>query len=77
MAKLLMDKINDIIPNKNIAKEIKNKLYREKSDGLYVHAKTEIKSAQIAAKYIGRYVGRPAIAESRILNYDGHYKKSV
>lgn len=69
--KLLMDKINEIIPNKNVAKEIKNKLYREKSDGFYVHAKTEIRSAKIAAKYIGRYVGRPAIAESRILNYDG------
>ena len=36
-----------------------------------MHAKTEIKSAKIAAKYIGRYVGRPAIAESRILKYDG------
>lgn len=41
--------------------------------GFYVHAKTEIKSAKIAAKYVGRYVGRPAIAESRILDYDGKY----
>lgn len=27
----------------------------------------------MAAKYVGRYVGRPAIAESRILNYDGKH----
>ena len=39
--------------------------------GFYVHANTEIKSAKVAAKYIGRYIGRPAIAESRILDYDG------
>nr|WP_243122415.1 transposase [Clostridium septicum] len=30
-----------------------------------------MKSAKTAAKYVGRYVGRPAIAESRILKYDG------
>ena len=46
-------------------------MYKEKVKGFYVHAKTEIKSAKIAAKYVGRYVGRPAIAESRILKYDG------
>lgn len=50
---------------------LKNKLYKDKDKGFYVHAKTEIKSTKIAAKYIGRYVGRPAIAESRILNYNG------
>ena len=46
-------------------------LYKEKNKGFYVHAKTEIKSAKTAAKYVGRYVGRPAIAESRIVDYDG------
>lgn len=35
------------------------------------NAKAEIKYAKTAAKYVGRYVGRPAIAESRILKYDG------
>ncbi len=52
---------------------LKNKLYKDNDKGFYVHAKTEIKSAKIDAKYVGsgRYVGRPAIAESRILHYDG------
>ena len=49
------------------------KIYKNNKDGFYVHAKNEIKSAKIAAKYIGRYVGRPAIAESRILKYDGKF----
>ena len=59
------------VRNTKEVKLIKNKLYKEKVKGFYVHAKTEIKSAKIAAKYVGRYVGRPAIAESRILKYDG------
>ena len=57
--------------NKSEAKKLKNSLYIDKDKGFYVHAKTQIKSAKIAAKYIGRYVGRPAIAESRIVRYDG------
>lgn len=68
--KLLLDNINDIVKNRHEAKRLKDKLYRDKDKGFYVHAKTQIKSAKIAAKYIGRYVGRPAIAESRIIKYD-------
>lgn len=69
--KILLDEITNIRGNTKEVKLIKNKLYKEKVKGFYVHAKTEIKSAKIAAKYVGRYVGRPAIAESRILKYDG------
>ena len=69
--KILLDEITNISGNTKEVKLIKNKLYKEKVKGFYVHAKTEIKSAKIAAKYVGRYVGRPAIAESRILKYDG------
>lgn len=69
--KILLDNINDIVKNKYEAKCLKDKLYRDKDKGFYVHAKTQIKSAKIAAKYIGRYVGRPAVAESRIIKYDG------
>ena len=69
--KILLDEVTSISGNTKEVKLIKNKLYKEKVKGFYVHAKTEIKSAKIAAKYVGRYVGRPAIAESRILKYDG------
>lgn len=69
--KILLDEITNISGNTKEVKLIKNKLYKEKVKGFYVNAKTEIKSAKIAAKYVGRYVGRPAIAESRILKYDG------
>ena len=36
-------------------------------------AKGEIKDLDIVTKYIARYIGRPAIAESRIVSYDGEY----
>ena len=69
--KLLLDSLTELVDNHSEAKRLKSKLYKDKDKGFYVHAKTQIKSAKIAAKYIGRYVGRPAIAESRIIKYDG------
>jgi hypothetical protein len=38
--------------------------------GFYVNAESKMDDAQKAAKYIGRYIARPAIAESRIQSYD-------
>ena len=38
---------------------------------LPLHGKNRMRNARGAAKYIGRYVSRPAIAESRIIGYDG------
>ena len=69
--KILLDEIIKREGNKDSFRRLKNKIYKNNKDGFYVHAKNEIKSAKIAAKYIGRYVGRPAIAESRIIAYDG------
>ena len=69
--KVLLDEITAISNNSRDIRILKNKLYKKNDKGFYVHAKTEIKSAKVAAKYIGRYIGRPAIAESRILDYDG------
>lgn len=69
--KVLLDEIMIVSDNSKKMRALKNKLYAEKNRGFYVHAETEIKSAKIAAKYVGRYVGRPVIAESRILDYDG------
>ena len=69
--KILLDEITYMVGNTKEIRLLKNKLYKEKDKGFYVHAKTEIKSARTAAKYVGRYVGRHAIAESRILKYDG------
>lgn len=52
-------------------KKMINHYYKTNEQGFYVHAKNRMRSARGVAKYIGRYVSRPAIAESRIVKYDG------
>jgi len=52
-------------------KKLINELYRRYPKGFYVHAKNRMRDAKGAAKYIGRYLARPAIAEYRIISYDG------
>ncbi len=41
--------------------------------GFYVYAKPNKCDPKIVTKYIGRYLGRPVIATSRIDRYDGKY----
>jgi hypothetical protein len=64
----LLKALKNVLP-----KGLINKLYKDKNQGFYVHAKTKMTNAKSASKYIGRYVGRPAIAESRIIAYDGKH----
>lgn len=61
-------------------KKVKAKCYREHSQGFYVYAKPNKCVPKAVAKYIGRYLGRPVIATSRIDHYDGdnvtfHYNR--
>lgn len=61
-------------------KSVKAKCYRDHKDGFYVHAKPNKCDPKVVAKYIGRYLGRPVIATSRIDKYDGenvtfHYNR--
>jgi hypothetical protein len=68
--KLLLDAVQEKIGKREM-RTLKNKLYREKNQGFYVYGKGEVKSEKAAIQYMGRYTGRPVIAESRILDYDG------
>ena len=61
-------------------KKVKAKCYREHQQGFYVYAKPNLCDPRIVVKYIGRYLGRPVIATSRIDKYDGemvtfHYNR--
>ena len=61
-------------------KSVKTKCYREHKEGFYVYAKPNKCDPKAVIKYIGRYLGRPVIATSRIDNYDGenvtfHYNR--
>lgn len=61
-------------------KKVKAKCYKEYENGFYVYAKPNICDSQAVINYIGRYLGRPVIATSRIDKYDGenvtfHYNR--
>ena len=54
-------------------KKAKSACYREHKHGFYVYAKPNKCNPRAAIKYIGRYLGRPVIATSRIDKYDGDF----
>ncbi len=60
--------------------ESKPSVIRAHKQGFYVYAKPTSCDPETAVKYIGRYLGRPVIATSRIDKYDGamvtfHYNR--
>ena len=61
-------------------KKVKASVYRNQKNGFYVYAKPNLCDPSTVTKYIGRYLGRPVIATSRIDKYDGdsvtfHYNR--
>lgn len=70
--KLLLDELKSKVKKKKRElKDLINKLYKKLEEGFYVYAKGEITTVEAAGKYVGRYTSRPAMAESRIIKYDG------
>lgn len=72
--KLLLDAVGENLERNQSKKEfkkLKDYLYKNLQNGFYVYGKAQVKDMKGAAKYIGRYAARPAIAESRIVSYDG------
>ena len=55
-------------------KSLKNHIYKTSSNGFYVHAPRIVsRDIKSTVKYVIRYSGKPAMAQSRILDYDGTY----
>ena len=55
-------------------KILKNHIYNTSKNGFYVHApKVKHRDIKSTVKYVIRYSGKPSMAQSRILNYDGEY----
>lgn len=69
--KVLLDLMKEKYGQETKMKNLINMLYHRYRKGFYVHAETRMTDARGAAQYIGRYLARPAIAEYRILSYDG------
>lgn len=84
--KLMRDSFQTVLLNQlevklgSSFKAVKSSIYKNHKNGFYVYAKPTDLSPKDAIKYIGRYLGRPVIATSRIDNYDGdtvtfHYNR--
>ena len=74
--KLLLDYLANNLPEHELSnfKKIKKQIYKDYNNGFYVYAKPDnISSIKQTIDYVVRYTGRPAMAQSRILNYDGNY----
>ena len=74
--KLLLDYLSKHLPESELPKfkQLKNSIYKNYQNGFYVYAKPDnISSVQQTINYVVRYTGRPAMAQSRIINYDGSY----
>ena len=61
-------------------KKVKASCYKNHEHGFYVYPKPNKCDPKVVTKYIGRYLGRPVIATSRIDKYDGesvtfHYNR--
>lgn len=56
--------------DRNIIKKVAQ-CWQNRPDGLYVNARKPMKNARQAARYLGRYLARPVIAEYRLVEYDG------
>ena len=61
-------------------KNVKSRIYADHNNGFYVRAMPNQCNPSQVIKYIGRYLGRPVIATSRIDSYDGvcvtfHYNR--
>lgn len=54
-------------------RKVKSYIYQHCPNGFYVYAKPTLTNNKDVIKYIGRYLGRPVIATSRIDSYDGNF----
>ena len=52
-------------------KRLIDKLFRKYRQGFYVHAEPRVENGEGISRYIGRYIRHPAIADTRIVAYDG------
>lgn len=67
----VLTNLKKALPKTREVRELIQSLFKNRKSGFYVRAKNVIKVPREVARYIGRYVRHPAIAESRLVSYDG------
>ena len=67
----LLTGLRSVMPSTQSLKKLVDRMFRQYDNGFYVHAKPRVTDGQGIARYIGRYIRHPAIANTRIVAYDG------
>jgi len=67
----VLTRLRAVMPESLEYKRLINELFSRYANGFYVYAEPKVKDGQGIGRYIGRYLRHPAIADSRIVAYDG------
>ena len=67
----ILTRLRSVMPKEYKYIKLINELFKRYKKGFYVNAEPKVKDGKGVGKYIGRYLRHPAIADSRILSYDG------
>ncbi len=67
----LLTRLKSVMPREKGTKGLIDRLFRQYTKGFYVYAKPRVQDGQGISRYIGRYIRHPAIADARIVGYDG------
>jgi Putative transposase/Transposase zinc-binding domain len=67
----VLTRLRAVMPANEASRQLIDRLFREHADGFYVYAKPRVKEGEGISRYLGRYIRHPAIADSRIVAYDG------
>lgn len=63
--------LRQVMPQLTANRQLVDKLFRKYPNGFYVHAEPRVENGKGISRYIGRYIRHPAIADARIVAYDG------
>jgi hypothetical protein len=67
----LLTEIKKRLPKTKENVQLINRLFKDNPQGFYVNGESKMTSSRYTARYIGRYMARPALAEYKIIRYDG------
>jgi hypothetical protein len=66
----LLTNLKQHMPRNRETSQLIDALFKQNPKGFYIYAKRRVTKARKVARYIGRYLRHPAIAESRMINLD-------
>ena len=66
-----LTQLRTVLSSEPETRQMIDRLFKQYRNGFYVHAEPRVTSGQGVGRYIGRYIRHPAIADTRIVAYDG------